>query len=170
MNKLTFILFLMPLSLFANDTEHLRLIDGQWQCYQEFVEEGMTTKIDSRYSYRSADLTYTTDYVAKYIYQEDMPVGSISVTDQGTFTYSASKMRYKSKHISLEVLTDPVGVLQNSEEGLLKEMKQEIAQDNTEYLTTFINHLVWETQDPTDGTTTHCVRINEPKSKGTSFP
>jgi len=150
-----FLIILFSISSYANDALHLELINGSWDCSDVFIEEEVTVKVKTKYTYNSSDLTYTYSSNAEMIYQNKISVGVVKVIEKGGFSYNSSKMVYTLEQIESHVLEDPLEAITDE---LIKEMEIDLKNDKTAYQTTFINKLEWETIDPTDNSKTVCTR------------
>lgn len=89
------------------------------------------------------------------LYQNKLPVGTVQVSEKGIFSYNSSKMIYELLSIETDVLNDPLEAMTDE---LIKEMEADLKSDKTEYETTLINELKWETFNPNDNTKTICFR------------
>lgn len=153
--RMFLVLLTFSVNSYANDALHLDLINGSWNCSEIFIEEEVTVKLSTKYTYNSADLTYTYNTNAEMLYQNKIPVGSFNVIEKGNFSYNASKMVYVLNKIESHVLEDPMEAITDE---LIKGMESDLKNDKTAYQTTFINKLEWETLDPTDNSKSVCTR------------
>ena len=157
------LLFIFSVNSFANDSLHLELINGSWNCSEVFTEDEVTVNVVTLYTYNSADFTYTYSSNADMLYQNEIPVGSIKLIESGTFTYSSAKMIYTLESVESHVLEDPMEAMTDE---LIKDMETDLKNDKTAYQTSFINKLEWETIDPTDNSKSVCARDITSSSNG----
>ncbi|WP_448547973.1 hypothetical protein [Thalassotalea fusca] len=140
----------------ADDEKHLELINGSWNCSDNFVDGEVSGTIKSKYIYDATKLAYEIHVTMEFTYLDNPPFGSISVTEKGRFSYNSAKMIYMPNSAKAKVLEDP---FESFTDDMLTDMENELtAEDNTEYQTTSINKLEWETLDPTDNTKSVCFR------------
>jgi hypothetical protein len=156
MRKIIGLMFLLSFSCIADDKSHLSLINGDWNCSDNFDEGEITGTIKSKYKYDSAKLSYVIYVTTEFIYQGKVPFGVINIIEKGNFSYDSAKMIYMPKSAKAEILEDP---FESFTSEMLTDMEKELtAEDKTEYQTTSINKLEWETLDPTDNTRSVCLR------------
>lgn len=149
------LLSIFSINSFANDSLHLELINGNWNCIETFIEDEVTVNIVTVYTYNSTGFTYTYSSNAEMLYQNEIPVGSFKLIENGTFTYNSAKMVYTLQNVESHVLEDPMEAMTDE---VIKELETDLKNDKTAYQTSFINKLEWETIDPTDNSKSVCSR------------
>jgi len=149
------LLSIFSINSFANDSLHLELINGNWNCNETFIEDEVTVNIVTEYTYNSTDFTYTYSSYAEMLYQNEIPVGSIKLIENGIFTYNSSKMVYTLQNVESHVLEDPMEAMTDE---VIKELETDLKNDKTAYQTSYTNKLEWETIDPTDNSKSVCSR------------
>ncbi|KJY87005.1 hypothetical protein CWB89_08640 [Pseudoalteromonas piscicida] len=147
--------FILSFSVHASDKLHLELISGNWVCSNSYQEEEVTIKETTKYSYDINNFTYSYRSNAEMLYQNKIPVGTVQVIEEGSFTYESAKIIYDLKSVKTDVLDDPLEAISGK---VIKEMEEELRNDKTPYQTTFINEKEWETKDPNDNSKILCKR------------
>ena len=156
MRKIIVLMLLLSFSSIADDKLHLSLINGGWNCSDNFDEGDITGTIKSRYKYDSTKLSYEIYVTTEFTYQGKVPFGVINIIEKGNFSYNSAKMIYTPISAKAEILEDP---FESFTPEMLTDMEKELmAEDNTKYQTTSISKLEWETLDPTDSTRSLCFR------------
>ncbi|MDK1286257.1 hypothetical protein [Pseudoalteromonas umbrosa] len=155
MRKYLISLFILSFSVHASDKLHLELINGNWVCFNSYEEEEVTIKETMQYSYDISNFTYSYRSNVEMLYQNKIPLGTVLVNEEGSFTYESSQMIYDLRNVKIDVLDDPLEAISDK---VINEMGDDLRNDKTPYKTTFINEIEWETKDPNDNLTVLCTR------------